>query len=140
MFFQQLHVGNRHAPVNGFAHVVDGEQGDLDGGEGFHFDAGGADGLYRGGAGDAGHAGGRVDGAGLKLDGDTGQRQRVAQGNEVAGFFGGHDAGDAGNAEHVAFFGGARLNDGQCGGQHFNAAAGNPEGCSGMKRCAVDPF
>ena len=29
MLFQQLHVGDRHAAVHGFAHVVDGEQGDL---------------------------------------------------------------------------------------------------------------
>ena len=35
MLFQQLHVGDRHAPVNGFAHVVNGEQGDLYGGQGF---------------------------------------------------------------------------------------------------------
>ena len=30
VFFQQLDVGNRHAAVHRFAHVVDGEQGDLD--------------------------------------------------------------------------------------------------------------
>ena len=35
MFFQQLHVGDRHAAVHGFAHIVDGEQGDLHGGQGF---------------------------------------------------------------------------------------------------------
>ena len=34
MLFQQLHVGDRHAPVYGFAHVVNGEQGDLYGGQG----------------------------------------------------------------------------------------------------------
>ena len=32
VLLQQLHVGDAHAPVNGFAHVIDGEQGDLDGG------------------------------------------------------------------------------------------------------------
>jgi hypothetical protein len=31
MLFQQLHIGDRHAPVYGFAHVVGGEQGDLHG-------------------------------------------------------------------------------------------------------------
>ncbi len=32
VLFQQLHIGHRHGPVNSFAHIVDGEQGDLDGG------------------------------------------------------------------------------------------------------------
>jgi len=35
MLFQQLDIGDRHAAVHGFAHVVDGEQGDLHGGQGF---------------------------------------------------------------------------------------------------------
>ena len=35
MLFQQLHVGDGHATVHGFAHVVDGQQGDLHGGQGF---------------------------------------------------------------------------------------------------------
>ena len=35
MLFQQLHVSDGHAPVYGFAHVVDGEQGDLYGGQGY---------------------------------------------------------------------------------------------------------
>ena len=29
MLFQQGHAVDGHAPVHGFAHVVDGEQGDL---------------------------------------------------------------------------------------------------------------
>jgi hypothetical protein len=39
MLFQQLHIGDGHAPVHGFAHVVNGEQGHLHGREGFHFNA-----------------------------------------------------------------------------------------------------
>ena len=35
MLFQQLHVGDRHASVHGFTHVINGEQGDLHGGQGF---------------------------------------------------------------------------------------------------------
>ena len=35
-----------HAAVHGLAHVVDGEQGNLHGGEGLHLDAGGADGFH----------------------------------------------------------------------------------------------
>ncbi len=36
MLFQQGHAVDGHAPIDGFAHVVDGEQGDLYGGEGFN--------------------------------------------------------------------------------------------------------
>ena len=50
MLLQHPHIGHGHATVYGFAHVVDGEQGDLHGGQGFHFYAGLADGFYRGGA------------------------------------------------------------------------------------------
>ena len=35
VLFQQLHVRDDHAAVDRFAHVVDGEQGDLHGREGF---------------------------------------------------------------------------------------------------------
>jgi hypothetical protein len=34
MLFQQLHIGDGHAPVHGFAHVVNRQQGDLHGGQG----------------------------------------------------------------------------------------------------------
>ena len=34
MLFQQLHVGDRHASVHGFTHVINGEQGDLHGSQG----------------------------------------------------------------------------------------------------------
>ncbi len=39
MLFLQVHIGHRHASVYGLAHVVDGEQSHLHGGEGFHFHA-----------------------------------------------------------------------------------------------------
>ncbi len=50
MLFQQMHIGHRHATVHRFAHVIDGQQGHLHRGEGFHlyaglthrFDSGGA--------------------------------------------------------------------------------------------------
>jgi len=67
----------------------------------------------------------------FKFNSNTGQRQRVAQRDEVAGFLGGHDAGDAGNAQHVAFFGGAGFDEGQGGGQHFDAAAGDGDAVRG---------
>jgi hypothetical protein len=36
MLFQQRDAVHGHAAVHGFAHVVNGEQGDLDGREGFN--------------------------------------------------------------------------------------------------------
>ena len=36
MLLQQPDVRHRHAAVHRLAHVVDGEQGDLHGGQGFH--------------------------------------------------------------------------------------------------------
>ena len=47
MLLHHAHVVDGHAAVHGLAHVVDGEQGHLHGGEGFHLDAGGADGFHR---------------------------------------------------------------------------------------------
>ena len=35
LLFQQLHIGDGHTAVGGFAHVINGEQGHLYGGEGF---------------------------------------------------------------------------------------------------------
>ena len=54
----------------------------------------------------------------------------MAKRDQVAGFFGALDAGNAGNAQHIAFFGIARLNDGQRRGQHVDAPAShcNPVG------------
>ena len=47
MLFHHAHVVDGHAAGHGLAHVVDGEQGHLDGGEGFHLYAGGANGFHR---------------------------------------------------------------------------------------------
>ena len=124
MFLHHPHVVDGHAAVHGFAHVVDGEQGYLHGGEGFHFHAGGSDGFY--GCCTKYACSARLSCAcSFEFDSNTGQCQRMAQRDEVAGFLGGHDAGDAGNAQHVAFFGGAGFDEGQGGGQHFDAAAGD---------------
>ena len=67
-----------HAPVHGLAHVVNGEQGYLHGGEGFHLYAGGADGFH--GCGTKYACSARLACAGsFKFNSNTGQRQRVAQ-------------------------------------------------------------
>ena len=139
MLLHHAHVVDGHAPVHGLAHVVDGEQGHLHGGESFHLYAGGADGFHGCGAKYACSA--RLACASsFKFNSNTGQCQRVAQGDEVAGFLCHHDAvnvvnvvnaGDAGNAQHIAFFGGAGFDEGQGGGQHFDAAAGDGDAVRG---------
>jgi len=42
VFFQHLDVRRGHAAVGCFAHVVNGQKANLNGGERFHFNAGGA--------------------------------------------------------------------------------------------------
>ena len=74
----------------------------------------------------------------LKFHRHPRQRDRVTQGNEVAGFLGGLDAGDAGDAEHVAFLGGALLDQRQRGGQHGDAAFGNRHSVGARFRRHVD--
>ncbi len=117
MLLQQLHIGDSHTPVDGFAHVVDGQQGELDGGQGFHFNAGLTDGFDRRVADDA--TGFFVC---IELNGDPCQGQRMAEWNEIAGLFGRHDAGDARDPKHVALLGRALQNDGQRGRVHEDAA------------------
>ena len=62
----------------------------------------------------------------------------MAQGDEVAGLFGGHDGGDAGDAQHVAFFGGAVLHNGQGFGFHGDAAFGHCHAVGGGLGAYVD--
>ena len=133
MLFHHAHVVDGHAAVHGLAHVVDGEQGHLDGGEGFHLYAGGADGFH--GCGTKYACSVRLTYAdSFEFNSDADQRQGVAQWDEVAGFLGRHDAGDAGDAGdalQIAFFGGAGFDEGQGGGQHFDAAAGDGDAVRG---------
>lgn len=54
----------------------------------------------------------------------VGQAQGVAEGNQVAGSFGGLDGGDPGDAQHIPLGGIAALDQGQGVGAHHNAARG----------------
>jgi len=74
----------------------------------------------------------------FKFNSDTGQRQGVAQGNEVAGLFRRLDAGDARDAQHIALFGVARLDERQRGGLHLDAAAGHGSAVGGGLGSHVD--
>ncbi len=95
-FLQQPYFPNDHAAVDRFTHVVDRQQCDLGGGQGFHFDAGLTVGFDR-----------RLTtnpivlGFRLQFNVDMGNRQRMAQWNQVGGFFAGHDACDTGDSEYI---------------------------------------
>jgi hypothetical protein len=95
-FFEEVDVLDFDALVERFGHVVDGERGDRGGGERLHLDT-----SLRGsgGGGDDAHA------AGFHGDLDIGMRegQGMAERNQLGGLLGGHDAGDAGDFERIAF-------------------------------------
>ena len=120
VLFQQLHIADDHTAVHRFAHVINRQQRHLHGGQGFHLDAGLTHGFGGAGADDL-----RAFGKDLEFDRHPGQRDRVAQRDQVAGALGAHDAGQSGNAEHITLFGGARLHQRQGGGQHADAATGH---------------
>ena len=91
----------RHGAVDGLAHVVDGERGDRRRGQRFHLDAGLALDL------DGGHdvdGGGFGDRAGNRRS-TLRQGQRMAERDQLMGALGRHDAGDAGDRQHVALAG-----------------------------------
>src|SRR5262245_2326847 len=95
-FSQHPDVVNAGGGVNGLDHVEERQRGDADGGQRLHLDA-----CAIGGA----NGGGDVDVslADLEVDIDSGQRQRVAQRDEVAGPLGGQDARHPRGGQRVAF-------------------------------------
>lgn len=98
LFFEEADAFDDHAAIDGLAHVVDGEQGDAGSGEGLHLDAGAAD-RFGGGAAVDGVAG-AVE---AEFEADLGEDDGVAERDQVGGTFAGHDAGETGDAEDVAF-------------------------------------
>jgi hypothetical protein len=108
-----------HALVHRLAHVVHGQQGHLHRRQGFHFHAGLAMGLHRG---RALHCVFGIQQ--LEIHGHPGQ---AGDGTGESGrwFLGGHDAGNAGDAQHIAFLGRAAGDDGQRGRRHHDAAFGH---------------
>ena len=48
MLFKQAHIGDRHAPIHRFAHVINGQQSHLYRGQGFHLHTGLPNRLHRG--------------------------------------------------------------------------------------------
>src|ERR1700694_463850 len=92
-----------HAAFERLGHVVDRETGDRDRGERLHLHAG-PSGHLGGGANDQA---GQVA-IGLDLDLHLGERERMAERDQLMGALGGEDAGNARLAEHVALPGIAR--------------------------------
>lgn len=115
---EEANAFHGHAAVDGLAHVVDGEQAHLHSGEGFHLDAGAADGFGGDGAADGVIA---LDG---EVGGDAGQGDRVTQGDQVGGALGALDRGDPGDADHVALLVVAGKNAGEGGRLHHDPALG----------------
>lgn len=116
----QPHIADDHPPVNGLAHVVDGQQPDLHGRQRFHFHAGLP---VRLGAHRA--ADGPIRLIQFEVDRDLGQRQRVTQRDQIRRPLRPLDRGDAGDAQHIAFLGGAVAHQRECRGQHVDEAGGD---------------
>ena len=97
--FIEVDILDFHAFVDGFAHIVDGQQGNADGMKCFHFDSGLAgylDGRFG--------LNGAFAGQHREVNTAFGNGQWMAERDDRTRGFGGHDAGDAGDAEHIAFF------------------------------------
>ena len=94
--------------TEGFEHIIKRQASDAGRGEGFHFNTGLA------ATGDRGCYGQFTAGRGAvmnKINGDCCQRQGMAQGDEIGGFFGRRDPSQPSRFEHVAFGYDAALRD-----------------------------
>ena len=91
VFLLELEVVDLDEGIDGFGHIVESECGDCAGGEGLHLDTCFC--VVSDGSGDAKSV--FVDG--LEVDVDAAEGEWVAEGDQVGGAFGGHDAGDTRN-------------------------------------------
>ena len=108
-----------HPPVDSLAHVVDGERRHGDRGQRLHLDPGAAGNLAGGADPDRIRFGLR-----RQVDGDRGQRQGMAQGDEVGGAFGTHDPGELCHPQDVALCEAARADPRQSFRRHHHPALG----------------
>src|SRR5579864_1908841 len=121
-FLQQFHLFYGHSSVDGFAHVVDGEQPYAYCGEGFHFDACASHGFcsdhepYR-----------RAPLLRSEFRCDPRQSQRMAEGDQVSRALCRLDRGHPGHPEDVAFFRRTLQDQAEGGRRHANGAA-SPRG------------
>ncbi len=103
LFLEQADVVDTHPAIDRFTHIVNGEKSGGDGGQRFHFNAGAA---ARFGLHYAHH--GRLFFVEREFNADAGKRERVRERNQVGCALGALDGGNARNAQHIAFLGGAR--------------------------------
>jgi predicted nucleotidyltransferase len=121
MLLQQPHLDDHHAAVHRLAHVVDRQQRHLHGGQGFHLDAGLAEGL----------GGARVQRTLLlasrraRTPPPPGSARSGGTAGSGRGALGALDAGDARDAQHVALLRGAAAGSAPGGGLHADAAFGH---------------
>ena len=123
-------VRDDHAAVHRLAHVVHREQGNLDSGQRLHLDARAAHGLGGGFAMQA--AGLPIQ---LKLKGNPGERERVAQGNQIGGALRTHDARNPGDTQNISLAMAAFADEGQGPRLHADPAIGNGD-AAGLTLCA----
>ena len=120
-----------HPAVNRLAHVVNREQGNLHGRQGFHFDAGLAARFDRRRAID------RIRVAfGHQFERHHRECQRMTQGDQIRSFFGGHDARHPRDPEHIPFAVRPRIDHRQGRRRHFDAPFGAR--AAGSERLAAD--
>lgn len=110
---------HHHAAVGRLAHVVDGEQTHLNGRQRLHLDPRAPQCLHLRGTDDRVRA--FVD---FEFDRNAGDRQGMAQRNQVGRSLGGLDGRDTGNPQHIAFFCLAFDDQGQGLWQHTDTTCG----------------
>jgi len=123
-FFFDLYLFDSHGSVDGLAHVVDREAGYADRGEGFHLDARFCQNFDRGFDSDS------IFCLRLEIESYGFECQRMTERNQVGGPFGGHDAGQAGDFQYIAFGMASLENHFASGRQHTDEATG-PGGSPG---------
>ena len=97
-FLREADAGDLHGAVSGLQHVVDGERGDRDGGERFHFNTGRTGDAYlRADMQPCGHLARR------EFHGRLAEGQGMAKGNQFRGLLCGQDSCQSCGRQHVAF-------------------------------------
>ena len=115
-----MDLAQLHALVHRLAHIVDGEQRGGNAGQRLHLHTGNTGGLD----GAQGFHGLPL-GQQAEVHAHLGQGQRMAQRDQLTGSFCGHDARNAGHAQHIALFHGAALHGSKGFGVHGDDAVGS---------------
>jgi len=115
LLLDELHGADAHAALVALQHVVDGEAGGRDRGQGLHLHAGPVDGAHRGGHLDAGGTGPRLHLHPREGDG-------VAERDDVRRPLGRHDPGEPRRGDDVPLLGLAAAHDADRGRPHRDEA------------------